>query len=212
MIKKGIALLCILSLVFTQGIFLNVTAVSDKTAPAYRSASPRNNQIGVLRNAKIKVNFSENVYSGKYFTSIKLVNLYSKKTVPVTVNITKKQLVISHTSLLGYNTLYALTIPAKAVKDKAGNLSKMTKTIKFRTRLKPDNARTSVCLANLRSMDGMIQTAAACGDTITSIADMVPMYLTRVPTCPSGGTYTFVAGTETLAPHVICSIPEHNLP
>jgi type IV pilus assembly protein PilA len=75
-----------------------------------------------------------------------------------------------------------------------------------------DAAKKSACLANLRSMDGLIQTAAASGVTIAALADFVPNYLTSVPSCPAAGTYTFVAASGTVAAHVTCSVSGHVLP
>jgi hypothetical protein len=215
MIKKVIALFCILSLVFTQGIFLNVNAGRDKTAPVYKSASPGNYQENIERNAKISIRFSENIYKGENFTGIKIKNLFSQKYISISRSITKNQILIKHTYFLAYDTVYVLTIPANAVKDKAGNLLKKAKTISFRIKTnpneEPNDPKKAACQANLRTMDGLIQVAAANGDTITSIADMVPMYLTRVPTCPDGGTYRFVPAFANQAAQVVCSIPSHNL-
>ncbi|MFA6308226.1 MAG: Ig-like domain-containing protein [Clostridia bacterium] len=215
MVKKGIALFCVLSLVFTHGIFLNVNAGRDKTAPVYKSASPRNNQENIERNTKISINFNENIYNGKNFTGIKIKNLFSQKCISISRSISKKQILIKHTYFLTYDTIYVLTIPANAVKDKAGNLLKKAKTISFRIKAnpneEPNDPKKAACQANLRTMDGTIQLAVSMGDTITSIADLVPMYLTRVPACPDGGTYTFVPAFVNQAAQVVCSIPSHNL-
>ncbi len=209
MIKKCIAVLCVLSLVFTQVAFLNVSAAIDKLAPVFKSSVPKSNQIDAKRNAKISISFSENIYKGSSYTSIKVTNLTNNKKISIKKSISRNLLVISHAYFFGYDTLYSVTIPAKAVKDKAGNLLKKAVTVKFRTVMKSVSAQTSECLGNLRVLNGAIQTALANGDTVSGIDDLVPKYISLLPVCPSGGTYTFVAATETDIAHFTCSVTEH---
>ncbi len=59
-----------------------------------------------------------------------------------------------------------------------------------------DNARRRTCQANLRTMDGAIQTYAGDNDGTypAALANLAPTYIRQVPTCPSGGNYA-TAGT-----------------
>lgn len=65
-----------------------------------------------------------------------------------------------------------------------------------------DSARQRTCFANQRTLEGAAQQWVA-GGTITTPnlitdmddpADLVPAYITEVPACPSGGTYTMTDG------------------
>ncbi|MFA6308458.1 MAG: Ig-like domain-containing protein [Clostridia bacterium] len=134
MLKKSVAILCALSLVFSQCIILGVSAKADKTAPTFKSSTPKNNQTGISTTAKITLKFSENIYKGKTFTKIKLTK--SGKAVTLKMSISKTTLTITHKAAFAYKSSYVLSIPASSVKDKAGNALKKTKTIKFKTKAK----------------------------------------------------------------------------
>ncbi len=78
------------------------------------------------------------------------------------------------------------------------------------------NAKEKTCKANLRTLDGALQTYAAetgdypaAGVYATVLAVLVPNYLKELPACPGTGTYTYnnVAGS---AANVTCSIAGHN--
>ena len=59
-----------------------------------------------------------------------------------------------------------------------------------------NNAKTRSCQANLRTMDGAIQTYGASAQTDpTNLNELVPTYLKRIPDCPvdSGHNYMFFA-------------------
>ncbi len=75
-----------------------------------------------------------------------------------------------------------------------------------------ETAKKAACLDNLRSMNGQVMVAKADGVTITTVAGLVPTYIAKTPTCPSGGTYSFVAATATEAEHFACSVATHVLP
>ncbi len=72
------------------------------------------------------------------------------------------------------------------------------------------NAKIKTCKANLRTMDGAIQTfiaSSATGAAPAALANLVPTYMKAVPTCPDAGTYTYHAdGTP---PNVTCNIDGH---
>ncbi len=135
MSKKFMAILCALSLVFTQIAAISVTA-ADRTAPALRAATPKMNSTGISTTIKINLKFSENLYKSKYFTKIKLAKS-SGKVVTITRSIYKNYLKIGHKYALSYSTTYYLTVPAYSVKDKAGNILKKKIVVKFKTKAKP---------------------------------------------------------------------------
>jgi len=132
MLKKIIAVLCALSMVFLQGNMLNA-AVVDKVAPTIKSASPKNNQTSISVNRKIRLTFSENIYAGTSFSKIKLTKT-NGVAVKIKISISKNILYISHTYKLDYNSYYVLSISAKAIKDKEGNQFKKAVTIRFKTK------------------------------------------------------------------------------
>lgn len=74
-----------------------------------------------------------------------------------------------------------------------------------------ETSRTRTCIANLRQIDSAkeqyaMEARLAAGATVTQ-ANLVPDYMKRMPTCPSGGTYTIaVVGTDPS-----CSIAGHAL-
>jgi methionine-rich copper-binding protein CopC len=135
MFKKSIAVLCALSLVFSQIAAIGVSA-KDKTAPAMKVATPKNNATGIATNVKISLKFSENIYKSKYFSKIKLTK--SNKATTITSSIYKNYLKISHKYSLAYKSSYVLTVPAYSVKDKTGNILKKAIIIKFKTKAKPE--------------------------------------------------------------------------
>ncbi|MDO8885586.1 prepilin-type N-terminal cleavage/methylation domain-containing protein [Candidatus Oleimmundimicrobium sp.] len=76
-------------------------------------------------------------------------------------------------------------------------------------------AKTNACKANLRTLDGAIQTynategAYPTGDYAALVGVLVPKYIKTEPKCPeSTGTYTYdTSGTNH---DVRCSIADHN--
>ncbi len=71
-----------------------------------------------------------------------------------------------------------------------------------------NSAKIKTCQANLRTMDGAIQTYAATNLTDpTGLGDLVPTFLKEVPKEPTTGlttTYTFAAGGATAPAHAVC--------
>ena len=69
------------------------------------------------------------------------------------------------------------------------------------------NAKERTCEANLRTMDGAIQTYQADQNVVaTGLTDLVPTYIKEIPAEPTGGTYSFnVAVSGTSAAYVSCS-------
>ncbi len=68
-------------------------------------------------------------------------------------------------------------------------------------------AKNRTCQANLRTMDGSIQTYAAQNQTDPANLDaLVPTYLTAVPSCPNTGTYSLVPAGGGTSAHSSCSV------
>ena len=61
------------------------------------------------------------------------------------------------------------------------------------------NAKTQTCKSNLRTLDGAIQTYSADNQSDpTTLTQLVPKYVKRIPNCPVDAThaYSFVAATS----------------
>lgn len=140
MFKKSIAVLCALSMVFSQVMVFSCSAAKDRTAPALRAATPKNGQkgISIAKTYVIKLKFSENIYKAKKFTKIKLIKISNNKAQTISKrSIYRNYLKVTHKYNLSYSSWYKLYVPAYALKDKAGNNRKKAITIKFKTRAKP---------------------------------------------------------------------------
>ncbi len=149
MLKKSIAFICALTLLFSQASIINAVA-ADKTAPKILSATPKNSQTGVSVTQTISLKFSENIYKGTYFTKIKLTR--AGVTVSINRSISKNVIKITHATKLKSGTNYVLTIPAKAVKDSSKNQFTKTVTIKFKTKVETTRTKLSVTeVAKLQS-------------------------------------------------------------
>lgn len=69
-----------------------------------------------------------------------------------------------------------------------------------------NNAKIKTCEANLRTMDGAIQTYGATNQTDpTILADLVPTYIKEIPSEPTGGSYSLVAATSATPAYASCS-------
>ena len=74
-----------------------------------------------------------------------------------------------------------------------------------------ETARKNACIANLKQIEGAKQVWALdnnkSGSDTPEWSDLVPDYIKRTPSCPSGGTYTI--GNVDTAP--TCNISGHTL-
>jgi hypothetical protein len=82
-----------------------------------------------------------------------------------------------------------------------------------RTRLSPEGEARSVCINNLRHIDGAIQQYAldnklGVDDTVTAQQVLSMLNDANVMRCPLGGTYTF----GRVGDRPSCSMPGHVLP
>ena len=105
----------------------------DITPPKVSSTYPINNKTGFPRYYTIKIKFSENIYSSIYYSKITVKNLKTGKTTSITKGIRGSALYIKNNFKRSAYTWYQVTIPAGAVKDKAGNRLKKAYTFKFKT-------------------------------------------------------------------------------
>ena len=101
-------------------------------APKIVSTKPSNLKTGVSRTSMIAIKFTENIKASTYYNSIKLKNLSTGKYVTIAKTISGSYLTIK-TATKNANTWYQVTIPAKAIKDYAGNNLLATYTFKFKT-------------------------------------------------------------------------------
>lgn len=105
----------------------------DRVAPTISSTVPGNMVLGVSKTGTITVKFSENIKYSTDYSKITIKNLSTGKTTSYTRSISGKTLYLKNTSSRSASTWYQVTIPAKAVKDYAGNDLKATYTFKFKT-------------------------------------------------------------------------------
>ncbi len=104
--------------------------VIDKTAPQISSTTLVN---GTTKTATIKVNFNEKIKTSTYWSNIKVKNLTTGTYSTITKSISSNNLYIKTTSTRSAKTWYQVIIPAKAVKDYAGNNLNTVYTYKFKT-------------------------------------------------------------------------------
>jgi hypothetical protein len=104
----------------------------DTTPPKVSTTTPPNNKTGVSRTASILIKFTENVIASTYYNSIKIKNLSTNKYVTITKAISGNTLYL-RTGTRTANTWYQIIIPARAVRDLAGNKLTATYSFKFRT-------------------------------------------------------------------------------
>ncbi len=116
--KKIISLICtmlLLSLTVTPA----EAAAKDTKAPTVTKTNPAADSADHMIEGTIVIRFSENILKGKSFSKI---TVKAKTTgVKYTGEITGNLLKLTPGTKLKYNTAYTVTIPAAAVKDKAGN-------------------------------------------------------------------------------------------
>jgi hypothetical protein len=100
--------------------------------PQITNTNPINMQTGVNGTATISIKFNENIKPSTYYNSITIKKLSISKTVSISKSISGTTLKIKTTSTTT-NAWYQVTIPAKAVKDYAGNNLQATYSFKFKT-------------------------------------------------------------------------------
>jgi len=91
----------------------------DTTAPEVISTDPIGGETGVPVSQTLSVTFSEAIKPGGSIGEISLAD--SSQQLSISKSISDNVLIIKPTSALNYNTAYTLVVPARAVKDAAGN-------------------------------------------------------------------------------------------
>ena len=105
----------------------------DKTAPKVTLTYPKNNVTGFSRTANITIKFSENITSSVNWSKIYIKNLNTGQIVFISKSINSNTLSIKMTYKRYPSKWYQVYIPAKAVKDSAGNKLAAGYTFKFKT-------------------------------------------------------------------------------
>ncbi|WP_048650803.1 chitobiase/beta-hexosaminidase C-terminal domain-containing protein [Methanobacterium lacus] len=113
------------STIYTQNYTIN------KTVLRVVHTTPLNMQTGFSRTAPIKIQFSETIAPYIHFNNIRVKNISTGTYLTLNSSVTGNtiNLRVNHRKI---NTWYSLTIPAKAVKDRAGNYLLANYTVKFK--------------------------------------------------------------------------------
>ena len=68
------------------------------------------------------------------------------------------------------------------------------------------NSQLKTCLSTLKTIDRGIQRYIVDKNVEPSnLGDVAPVYVIKIPSEPTGGTYTFTAATSSVPAHVECS-------
>ena len=105
----------------------------DKTAPKVTLTTPKNGAAGVSRTATITIKFSENIKSSINWSKIYIKNMNTGQKVFIGKSISGNTLSIKMTYKRYPSKWYQVYIPAKAVKDSAGNNLAAGYIFKFKT-------------------------------------------------------------------------------
>lgn len=133
--KKLIAIISIIALLanVTPAVY---AAAKDTKAPSITKTSPLDKATDIMRESEIVVRFSEDIKAGKKIDEITVRSVIGKA-VDYSYEVKDNLLVIRPKAKLAYNTNYTVTLPAGAVKDRAGNILKKEKSIDFITEEDP---------------------------------------------------------------------------
>jgi len=107
--------------------------IIDKIAPKVSTTIPTNLKTGISRTSTIVVKFSENIKASTYYSNIKVKNLTTGKYVTINKTTSGNRIILKTTTTRSKFTWYQVTIPAKSIKDYAGNNLLATYTLKFKT-------------------------------------------------------------------------------
>ncbi|MEL7669668.1 Ig-like domain-containing protein [Methanobacterium sp.] len=105
----------------------------DKTAPKVTLTTPKNGAAGVSRTSTITIKFSENIKSSVNWSKIYIKNMNTGQIVFIGKSISGNTLSIKMTYKRYPSKWYQVYIPAKAVKDSAGNNLAAGYIFKFKT-------------------------------------------------------------------------------
>lgn len=110
-------------------------ATGDSIPPTVTSTNPASGATGVSTTSRtVTITFSENIQTGTNFTNIYIKNLTTGKLTSITSKTTNgKTLTITQTYNRISKNIYQVFIPARAVKDTAGNSLATSYSYQFKT-------------------------------------------------------------------------------
>jgi methionine-rich copper-binding protein CopC len=109
----------------------STSTVADKVAPVVVSSTPAKKATGVSTSSTVAINFSEAIAKGSNFASITIKK--GSTAIKVVCSISGNKLTINPSNALSKKTSYTVTIPAKAIKDAAGNQFAASYSFSFTT-------------------------------------------------------------------------------
>jgi hypothetical protein len=109
------------------------TYIMDTISPTLISTYPKNGATGVSRTKTITIKFSESIKSSVNWSKIYIKNLRTGKKVKISKLIKGNTLTLKMSSRRYAYNWYQVYIPARAVKDSAGNTLAKSYTFKFKT-------------------------------------------------------------------------------
>ncbi|HWT75976.1 MAG TPA: Ig-like domain-containing protein [Mobilitalea sp.] len=139
--RKIISLLCIILVLAAVMTTPAEAAKKDTKAPVITKTDPVDYATDIMIESTIIIRFNEAVQKGKNIAKISLKE-NETKSIEFTYEITGQFLKLTPKTQLKYDTLYTVTIPASAVKDKAGNNFAATYSFNFLTETDPSKAST----------------------------------------------------------------------
>ncbi len=140
--KKIVAIICIIMVLCMMNSPVYAATKKDTKAPTVTKTNPVGNTSDIMVESTIVIRFSENIAKGKNFTKITVKELETLN-VEYTCEIVDNLLKITPMKDLKYSTLYTVTIPAAALKDKSSNSLKTTFSFDFLTEKDPSKADDS---------------------------------------------------------------------
>lgn len=117
--KKIISLICIF-LMLSEMTTPAYAAKKDTTAPTITKTAPTDYDSDIMIESTIILRFDESIQKGKNIAKISLKESDLKE-VKYTYEIKDNFLILTPKADFKYNTIYTVNVPAKAVKDTAGN-------------------------------------------------------------------------------------------
>lgn len=96
------------------------TTAKEKILPYIENVTPAPGSVNVDTKSAITFDFSENIKRGKDFDKISLFE-GTGKSIPYSIEVKEKSIIITPKSSLNYETAYSIKIPANAIVDMADN-------------------------------------------------------------------------------------------
>lgn len=144
--KKILAFFCVIAILVTISSPVSATVSSvkaDTKAPTIVKTYPADGSKDVMVESSIMLRFSETLRKGKNIAKVTLKEAGTTK-VEFTYELSGNLITITPDAKLKYNTLYTVTVPASAVKDKAGNNFAKMYSFTFLTEKDPADTKEEV--------------------------------------------------------------------